>query len=49
LSCRTGPLRAGRPLRGGYTRFARALPLVGTNFIRDPELALLEGSLPTTK
>ncbi len=32
LSCRTSPLRAGRSLRDGYTRFASLLLLVGTEF-----------------
>jgi hypothetical protein len=30
MSCRTGPLRVGRPLRGEYTGFAQGLPMVGT-------------------
>jgi hypothetical protein len=35
MSCRTGPLRAGRALRALYIRFASLLPLVGTEFRAD--------------
>jgi len=37
LPCRTGPLRAVRPLRGGYTGFGDAAEAVG--------LALLSGRI----
>jgi hypothetical protein len=33
VRCRAGPLRAGRPLRGGYTGFALGLPLVGLEIL----------------
>ena len=35
VSCRTGPLRGGRSLRDGCTRFASLLPLVDTRFCAD--------------
>jgi hypothetical protein len=31
MSCRTGPLRAERSLRDGYTGFVSLLPLVDTD------------------
>jgi hypothetical protein len=44
MSCRTGPLRAARPLRGVYTLFwlmkALALPLVGSKDPRSLHIAL---------
>jgi hypothetical protein len=33
VRCRTGPLRAGRPLRGEYTGFALGLPVVGVKIL----------------
>ena len=37
MSCRTGPLRVGRPLRGGYTLFGEGLPCPSVGRDQDGE------------